>query len=66
MLSLWARNIDTKRYEFIKNVSYENRFFEMDELDKNKYYEAMIVNEYQQCVLYLEFDKPKQLIKRGR
>ena len=63
MLSLWARNYNTKRYEFIKNVSYENRFFEMDELDKNKYYEAMIVNEYQECIMYQEFEKPKILRK---
>ena len=63
MLSLWARNINTKRYEFIKNVSYENRFFEMDQLDKNKYYEAMIINEYQQCIMYQEFEKPKILRK---
>ena len=62
MLSLWARNINTKRYEFIKNVSYENRFFEMDQLDKNLYYEALIVNEYQQCIMYLEF-KNKTLKK---
>ena len=63
MLSLWARNINTKRYEFIKPVSYENRFFEMDQLDKNKYYEAMIVNEYQDCIMYQEFEKPKILRK---
>ncbi len=63
MLSLWARDINTKRYEFIKYVSYENRFFEMDQLDKNKYYEAMIVNEYQQCIMYQEFEKPKILRK---
>lgn len=63
MLSLWVRNINTKRYEFIKYVSYENRFFEMDQLDKNKYYEAMIVNEYQQCIMYQEFEKIKILRK---
>lgn len=63
MLSLWARNINTKRYEFIKYVSYENRFFEMDQLDKNKYYEAMIVNEYQQCIMHQEFEKLKILRK---
>ena len=56
MLSLWARNIKTKRYEFIKYVSYDNRFYEMDQLDKSIYYEAMIVNEYQDCIMYLEFN----------
>lgn len=65
MLSLWARNINTKRYEFIKYVSYENRFFEMDELDKDTYYEAMIVNENQDCIMYLEFERPK-VLKKGR
>lgn len=65
MLSLWARNINTKRYEFIKYVSYENRFFEMDELDKDVYYEAMIVNENQDCIMYQEFERPK-VLKKGR
>ncbi len=63
MLSLWARNINTKRYEFIKYVSYENRFFEMDELDRDTYYEAMIVNEHQDCIMYVEFERPKVLRK---
>ena len=65
MLSLWARNINTKRYEFIKHVSYENRFFEMDELDKDTYYEAMIVNKNQDCIMYVEFERPK-VLKKGR
>lgn len=65
MLSLWARNKNTKRYEFIKLVSYENRFFEMDQLDKSIYYEAMIVNEYQECIMYQEFKNIK-VLKKGK
>lgn len=65
MLSLWARNINTKRYEFIKYVSYDNRFFEMDQLDKSIYYEAMIVNEYQECIMYQEFNNIK-VLKKGK
>ena len=65
MLSLWARNINTKRYEFIKPVSYDNRFYEMDQLDKSIYYEAMIVNEYQECIMYQEFKNIK-VLKKGK
>lgn len=65
MLSLWARNINTKRYEFIRYVSYDNRFYEMDQLDKSIYYEAMIVNEYQECIMYQEFNNIK-VLKKGK
>lgn len=65
MLSLWARNKNTKRYEFIKLVSYDNRFYEMDQLDKSIYYEAMIVNEYQECIMYQEFKNIK-VLKKGK
>lgn len=65
MLSLWARNINTKRYEFIKYVSYDNRFYEIDQLDKSIYYEAMIVNEYQECIMYQEFKNIK-VLKKGK
>lgn len=64
MLSLWARNINTKRYEFIKYVSYDNRFFGMDQLDKSIYYEAMIVNEYNECIMYQEFNI--KVLKKGK
>lgn len=63
MLSLWARNIHTKRYEFITNTSYENRFYDLDQLDKSLYYEALVVNEFNQCIMYVEFEKPKILRK---
>ena len=65
MLSLWARNKNTKRYEFIKYVSFDNRFYEMDQLDKTIYYEAMIVNEYQECIMYQEFKNIK-VLKKGK
>ena len=63
MLSLWARNIHTKRYEFITYTSYENRFYDLDQLDKSLYYEALVVNEFNQCIIYQEFEKPKILRK---
>ena len=63
MLSLWARNKTTKRYEFITNTSYENRFYDLDQLDKSLYYEALVVNEFNQCIMYVEFERPKVLRK---
>lgn len=58
MLSLWARSYQTKRYEFIKFITYNNRFAEVDDLDGSLYYEALVVNENQECLLYVELDKP--------
>ena len=62
MFKLWARNIKTCRYEFIKTIAYDNRFYEIDQLDSTTYYEAMVIDENNNCVFYVELDRP--LIKR--
>ena len=68
---VWGRSRETKRYEQIDTFpNEENKFYMVDQVDKNKYSEAMILQtEYQQesrLILYKEFEKPKTLIKRRK
>ena len=66
MLNLWARRYDTRRYHFIKPITFENRYYEVDQLDPNEYYEAMVVTDKQEMVYYQEIKKPYTLVRRKK
>lgn len=58
---LWGRKRETKRYEFIEAFQDEQqKFYMIDKIDPEIYYEAMIVRtEWQQMpslVMYKEYD----------
>ena len=68
MFELWARKRPINGYgnsfEFICPFDdYNYRFTAIDSLDRDVYQEAMIINEQQMCVMYVEFDKE---LKRKR
>ena len=63
---LWGRSRETKVYEFIDSFEDEKqKFFMLDKVDKEVYYEAMITmtnfNKMPVCIMYKEFDKEKRL-----
>ncbi|MBP5427004.1 MAG: hypothetical protein J6Y29_03830 [Clostridiales bacterium] len=63
MYELWGRNKETKQYEFITRFNDNNQFYYMlDQLDKSKYYEA-IITQGQECKIYIEIEEPKKLTK---
>lgn len=69
MFQLWAkkRPIDGKGspYEFIFSFDNEDyKYTALDTLDRSIYEEAMIVRG-QDCILYVEFEKPL-VLKRKR
>lgn len=64
MYNLYAKKREKPEFEYI--TTFENKEQEysiIDNLDRNIYQEAIIVNE-QGCELYIEFPKPKKLIKQ--
>jgi len=70
MYSLWARKRPVEGrgfpYEFI--FSFDNRdycFTAMDTLDREIYQECMIIQN-ERCVIYREFDKPRQYVRTTR
>ena len=63
MYELWGRNRTTKRYEFITRFDDDRQFyFMLDQVDKSKYYEAMIL-QGQSLKMYIEIKEPKTLTK---
>lgn len=71
MYSLWARKRKIEGrgqpYEFITYFEHENqKYFLLDQLDKNIYQECMVTNENNQCIMYREFEKPyvKKMVKK--
>ena len=63
MYSLWARKRPIEGrgqpYEFIFNFEDERySYTAIDTLDKNIYQECMVVGNDNQCVMYVELEKP--------
>lgn len=68
MFELWARKrpVDgmNKQFELIITFDdYNYRFTALDFIDRNIYQEALIVNEEQRCIMYVEFE---EVLKRKR
>ncbi len=54
MYELWGRNRETKRYELITRFNDDRQFyFMLDQVDKDKYYEAMVLQD-QHLIMYVE------------
>ena len=67
MYNLYARPKEKPNFEYISTFeNKEQKYSEIDKLDRNIYQEAIVVNE-QGCELYMEFDKPfvKKLVKQN-
>ncbi len=63
MFELWGRNRNTKQYELITRFNDDRQFyFMLDQVDKSKYYEAMIT-QGQSLKMYIEIKEPKTLTK---
>ena len=58
MYELWGRNRETKRYELITRFD-DNRqsYFMLDQVDKDKYYEAMVL-QGQHLIMYVDIKQP--------
>lgn len=66
MYELWARRITTKKYEFI--IAFEDehqKFYFMDQLDTDIYYEAMILED-RNLKMYREFGKKLSKVLRKK
>lgn len=66
MFELWARNRDTKRYERLCQFNDDRQFyFMLDQVDRSKYYEAMITQD-QHCLMYVEFKEPQKSLGKSK
>lgn len=68
---LWARNRETKVYEWLQTFFEENQFyFMLDQVDSTYYSEAMIISrEWQQqprCLLYVDLKEETKVLGRKR
>lgn len=63
MFELWARNKTTMRYEYLWSFEDERqKFFMIDQVDTNKYFEAMIIKGKginQELILFEEYREHK-------
>lgn len=66
MYNLYARQREKPNFEYISTFeNKEQKYSEIDKLDRNIYQEAIVVNE-QGCELYMEFPvKVKKLVRRN-
>lgn len=68
---LWARNRETKVYEWLQTFFEESQFyFMLDQVDSTYYSEAMIIGrEWQQqprCLLYVDLKEETKGLGRKR
>jgi len=64
MYNLYAKKREKPEFEYILTFNnLEQKFSIIDGLDENIYKEAIVISE-RGCELYVEFEKPKTLIKR--
>lgn len=61
MFEVWARNVKTRRYEYLCSFDdIRNKYFMMDQVDAEKYCEVMIIKGKgmeQSLEMYVEFKK---------
>ena len=65
MYKLYAKERNKQDYDYIKELQKENQiYYEIDNLDTNKYKEAIVL-ENNKCVYYKEFKDNCKILKRG-
>lgn len=66
MYNLYARQREKPNFEYINTFeNKEQKYSEIDKLDRNIYQEAIVVNE-QGCELYMEFPTKQKILSRNK
>ncbi len=67
MYELKGRNRTTKRYDKLKTFEDKKQFhYMLDQVDKSKYSEAMILNDSGGVEMYIEIKEPQKVLTKHR